>query len=144
MSQYLTIYLKHRFNSERVELLCLCTTPARQMDAIGVFPFTEEIKDIENEDLDNYIALVKEELETFKKYRTDSEKTIEEYKEYLIKTSSKEVFEQIMEDIKDENYRIETNQEDIDEWEYYYTSLVFIKNIYKSNMGNWTLCYNNR
>lgn len=143
MSQYLQFYLKHKESNIKFCAGYFCTTPARQIDSIGAFPYTDENKVLTKELIESYINEIKSEVDSMKKYKEENCKHKLELMDNIYKCSSKDVAECFYDKIQDIDISIKEYDEEIEDWEYRLNKIVLISEMYYDNKEDWELYYIN-
>lgn len=143
MSQYLQFTLKNKENNTKLCLGYFCTTPARQIADTGAFPYTESETALSEEQVKNYLTLIREEVSVTNNYLNKSIKERSELQESLHKCVSKEVAEMLLQRIFEAESTIAEYTEELEDWKWRVNKIINILDIYEDNKDKWNLYYTN-
>lgn len=143
MSQYLSFYLKHKESGIQLCAGYFCTTPARQIDSIGAFPYTEKEKELTKGDIELYINNIKSEINSIKEYKEKESKHKVELVSGMYRCSSKEAAEFFYDKVFDSENLINEYTEELEDWEYRLNKITLISEMYNDNNDDWDLYYIN-
>lgn len=146
MSQYLSFKLVNKTNpSVEVDLGYWCTSIARGIcsNFNGIFHYTEKDIKLDIEKLKDYINILNDGIDEYRKYLRDAQEKKKEYTELLLKAQSVAVIDSIKEDINSYECSIADWQDEIDSWLMVERKLNFILNVLEENKENWDLEYSN-
>jgi hypothetical protein len=146
MSQYLSFKLVNKTNpSVKVDLGYWCTSIARGIcsNFYNIFHYTEKDIKLSIEKLKDYIKILNEGIDEYRKHLREAQEKKKEYTELLLKAQSVVVINSIKEDINSYEYSITDWQDEIDCWLMVESKLNFILNILEENKENWDLEYRN-
>lgn len=143
MSQYLQFYLIHKESNTQLCVGYFCTTPARQIDSLGAFPYTTNKVELTEDLIKTYTDNIKAEIDSIKEYKEAEHKRRLELLDFVYKCSSKEVAESFYDKIYSSEDTITEYTEELEDWNYRLSKITFIIEAYKDNKDDWDLYYIN-
>lgn len=143
MSQYLNLYLKEKEKDTSISLGYFCTTPARQIESLGAFPYTENDTLLTQDSIKSYLSIITEERDKCRKYLEEYVQKKEEIKQNLYKCISKDVAQMFLGNIEDIEQSILELKEIINDWNWIIDKISFMSDIWEKNQENWNLYYSN-
>lgn len=144
MSQQLGFILKYNKNPEiKVDLSWFSTTPARTLSCEGIFPYSEDDVLLNKEIFNEYISLINENIQEYVSFRDKCVKERNQYNDLIVKATTKESAKALIEEKDELQSRINSWQEEIDEWENYKTIICLMKSYMEDNEEEWSMYYYN-
>lgn len=146
MSQYLDFTLLNKENPEiTVDLGYWCTSIARGIsyNFDNIFPYTSDDVELDSNTLKNYIELLHNGIEEYRKHLREEQERKKENTELLLKAQTQVAIDAIKEEINMNEDSIEDWQSEIETWTMVEDKLNFILNILEENAEAWKLTYSN-
>lgn len=135
MSEYTCVYAKRKIEESEdhgLELFFLSTTPSRELTAL---PWTDKIKPLTNEILEDVFSFYKDEIKSFEDLILANKSKKSRLETYIIKCE-KSLFDQIEEEIEEIDHDNSSIQDDIDELKYHLSMFEFAKSIIDDNVNS--------
>ena len=132
-------YNRQGHKSFGCELFYLSTTPSRQLT---VLPWSESPKVLTKDLLEDILCFYKREIEEHKNAIVKSKQAIDKL-ELRITKSNVDLYDKINEEIDAYNERINYEEEELEEYQFYYNKFDFLRSILdnESNLESYELIY---